>query len=82
MKMKVTVIGKEKMKGVSRKTDRPFDGSIVHMTFRKAGCEGIACDSTYIDANLRYFEEINVGKVYDLDRDGRGYIVDFSEVQK
>lgn len=79
--MKVTVVGKEEMKGTSKKTGNPYDGSLVHITFKKARCAGFAVESLFVDSSLARFNNIEVSKEYDLDRDGRGYILAFEAVK-
>lgn len=79
--MKVNVVGKEQMKGVSKKTGNEYNGSLVHIAFKKARCAGTAVESLFVDHGLAEYEAINVGKTYDLDRDGRGYILAFEEVK-
>lgn len=81
MKMKVTVLGKEKMQGVSKKTGGEFCGTMVHVTYPKMRCEGKAVETVFIDESYLPYGRIAPDRVYDLDRDGRGYIIGFSEVK-
>jgi len=76
--MKATVIGKEYVKGVAKKTGNPFEANVVHITYKKNKVEGQSCESVWLDPNNYPLSGIQVGKVYDIDRDSRGFIVDFT----
>ena len=77
--MKVTVVGKEHVSGKSRKTGNPFDANIAHVTHKKNGCEGLTVDSIWLDTAAYPLRGIEVGAEYNVDRDSRGFIVDFSK---
>ena len=79
--MKVNVVGKEKMKGVSKKTGREFDGALVHYLYKKARCDGPCSESVFVDDMLLPYGAIKVGATYDLDHDSRGYLLGFEEVK-
>lgn len=76
--MKVLVQGKEKLKGTSKKTGQPFDATLVHVSYDKKGCEGVACDSIFVSTDICDFSDIIVGEVYHADYDSRGYMVGFT----
>lgn len=78
--MKVTVIGKEMMSGTSKKTGQPYEATIAHVQYKKSKCEGFAVDNVWIDSSLCPAYDIEVGSNYDLDRDGRGFIISFERV--
>lgn len=75
--MKVTVIGKEVLNGTSKKTGQPFNATMVHCTFKKARCEGLACDKIWVDSSLCDEKAIFLEGIYDVDRDERGYLTAF-----
>lgn len=75
--MKVTVIGKEYVSGTSKKTGKPFAANVVHISHKKNGVEGMAVDSVWLDPASYPLPDIQVNKVYDIDRDGRGFICGF-----
>lgn len=75
--MKVNVIGKEFVSGTSKKTGKPFSANVVHVSQKKNGVEGLAVDSIWLDPLSYPLPDIQVGKVYDVDRDGRGFICGF-----
>ena len=62
--MNVTVIGKEFVRGTSRKTG-------------KIGCDGLAAESIWLRPEDVPMDSIEVGKVYTVDRDSRGRIIEF-----
>lgn len=78
--MKVMVLGKEHMSGTSKKTGKPYDSNVVHVAYKKNGVEGQTVESVWLDPSFIALAHIDVGKVYDLDRDGRGYVVGFEQV--
>lgn len=75
--MKVNVIGKEFVSGTSRKTQKDFAANVVHVSYKKNGVEGNAVDSIWLDPASYPLAGIQVGKLYDLDRDGRGFVCSF-----
>ena len=79
--MKVTVIGKEYVSGTSKKTGKPFAANVVHVSQKKMGVEGFAADSIWLDPASYPLPDIQVGKTYDVDRDGRGFICGFDLVR-
>lgn len=79
--MKVTVIGKEFVSGTSKKTQKDFASNVVHVSHKKNGVEGLAVDSVWLDPQSYPLNEITVGKVYDIDRDSRGFVCGFEQVR-
>ena len=75
--MKVRVVGKESVSGTSKKTGKAFAATIVHLSFKKARCEGSAVESVWLDPADCPVADIVVGKDYNLDRDSRGYVIGF-----
>jgi len=80
-KMKVTVVGKERLQGVSKKTGKEYNATLVHITYKKQFCDGLAAETVYVDQSFAPYESFNLSKTYDLERDGRGYMISFSEVR-
>lgn len=76
--MKVTVVGKEHLSGKSRKTGKDFDSNIAHVTYKKNGVDGQTVESIWLDPASYSLSDIQVGKTYDVDRDGRGFICGFT----
>lgn len=79
--MKVMVIGKEYVSGTSKKTGKEFAANVVHVSHNKNGVEGQAVDSIWLDPVQHPLSGIVVGKPYEVDRDGRGFIIDFTPVR-
>ena len=75
--MKATVIGKEYVSGHSKKTNKDFEANVVYVTHKKNKTEGQAVDTIWLDPATYPLAGIQLGKVYDIDRDSRGFIVDF-----
>jgi len=75
--MKATVLGKEHASGTSKKTGKDFAATAVHVSHKKNGVDGLSVDSIWLDPVSYPLSDIIVGKVYDADRDGRGYILGF-----
>ena len=75
--MKVCVIGKEHAEGISKKNGNPFSNTVVHVSYKKNRVEGQAVEAIWLDAKSFPLDAIQVGKTYDVDRDNRGYVIDF-----
>lgn len=75
--MKVTVVGKEHAEGISKKNGKPYSSTKVHVTHKQNRIEGLAAEVVWLDAASYPLDSVQVGKVYDLDRDNRGYVIDF-----
>ena len=75
--MIVKVIGKEYVAGTSRKTQKPFEANVVHVADKKMGVDGNAVDSIWLDPNTYPLSGIQVGKEYNVDRDARGFLLNF-----
>jgi hypothetical protein len=78
--MKVTVIGKTHLSGNSKKTGKPYDSTVAHVTCKKNGVDGLAAESIWLDAKTYPLEAIAIGKTYDCDRDSSGYIIAFDQL--
>ena len=79
--MKVCVIGKEHAEGTSKKTGNPFSNTVVHVSYKRNRVEGQAVEAIWLDAKTYPLDSIQVGKTYDVDRDNRGYVIDFEPVR-
>lgn len=75
--MKVVVIGKEYISGTSKKSGKPFEANLVHVSYKKNGVEGQAVEGIFLDPNTYPLSGIQVGKTYDVDRDSHGYPISF-----
>lgn len=79
--MKVTVIGKEFVSGTSKKSGKDFAANVVHIAHNKNGVTGQAVDTVWLDPVQYPLDSIAVGKVYEVDRDNRGFLIDFTPVR-
>lgn len=79
--MKITVIGKAHLKGVSKKTGNPYDFVQLHYNGKARGVEGTAALQVNVDPQLFPYDKIKLGAEYELDFDNRGYLVAFEEVK-
>lgn len=79
--MKVTIVGKEHVSGTGRKSGKAFDNTIAHVTYKKNGVEGQNVESIWLDAKTYPASDIQIGKVYNVDRDSRGYVCAFELVE-
>lgn len=80
--MKIKVIGKQHMKGTSKKTGQPYDFVALHFNAPARGVEGTAAQTVNIDPALIPFDRIAIGGEYDLELDLRGYVVAVDPVSK
>lgn len=77
--MQVTVIGKEHVEGVSSKTGEVFSMDRVYFVHRALGVEGQASSSFILPRRIKAVD-VQLNKVYNLDFDSQGHLVDFSRV--
>lgn len=80
--MKVKVIGKAHLKGISKKTGNPYDFIQVHYNGRARGVDGLAALTLSLDPMDYPFADVIVGCEYNVEFDNRGYIVEFLPVTK
>lgn len=76
--MVVKVVGKEAIKGVSKRTGKAFDNTLAHVTYTTSSVEGVKTEVIWLPAAEYPLSNIAVGCDYDLDRDNRGFILNFS----
>jgi hypothetical protein len=76
--MKVNLVGKQHIQGVSKKTGNPYDNTIVHVTYPESGIDGNAVDRVFLDAKVFPVESLVVGATYDLEYNRRGFVAGFN----
>jgi len=76
--MKVTVVGKEYVSGKSKKSGKELAANVAHVTHKKMGVDGVCVDSIWLDPDQYPLSGIAVGKTYEVDRDSRGFLIDFT----
>lgn len=80
--MRIKVIGKAHLKGISKKTGNPYDFNQVHYTGPARGVEGLSAQTLSLDPQTYPYDSITLGIDYDAEFDNRGYLVDFRPVSK
>lgn len=80
--MKIKVIGKQEMKGTSKKTNQPYHFMTIHYNAPARGVEGTAAKQINLDPALYPFANVVIGGDYEVDFDEKGYCVDFRPVTK
>lgn len=80
--MRIKVVGKAHLKGISKKTGNPYDFNQVHYTGPARGVEGLSAQTLSLDPQTYPYDSITLGIDYDAEFDNRGYLVDFRPVSK
>lgn len=78
--MKIKVLGKAHLEGVSKKTGNPYNFNQIHFLGKAPGVEGQAALTATLDPVAYPISSIVVGQEYNLEYNGRGYVVDFAPV--
>lgn len=76
--MKIKVVGKAHLQGVSKKTGNPYDFIQIHYQGRVRGVIGDAALTASLDPVLVNYEGLHVPCDAILEFDGRGYPVEFT----
>lgn len=79
--MKIKVLGKAHMEGVSKKTGNPYNFNQIHYLGKARGVEGQAALTATLDAVAFPISSIVVGADYNLEFDNRGGVVDFTPIR-
>lgn len=79
--MKIKVLGKAHMEGVSKKTGNPYNFNQIHYLGKARGVEGQAALTATLDAVAFPIGSIVVGADYNLEFDNRGGVVDFTPIR-
>lgn len=80
--MRIKVIGKAHLKGISKKTGNPYDFNQVHYTGPGRGVEGLSAQTLNLDPQMYPYDSITLGIDYDAEFDSHGYLVDFHPASK
>lgn len=80
--MKVTVVGKSRRAGTSKKgNDYDFTTIMAEYSMRVDDYnDGVQVDRINVDARMMPYALIVVGSIYDLDFDHNGYLLGIEEV--
>ncbi len=76
--MKIKVLGKAHLKGVSKRTGNSYDFYQLHYLGHARGVEGQAALTVSIDPSMFSFTEIKIGGEYNIEFDNRGFVVQFT----
>lgn len=79
--MKIKVIGKQHMQGISKKSGNPYDFICVYFVDRVQGGVGERGEQINLDPALYDFNLISVGKEYEVEFGRYNRIEDFREVK-
>lgn len=72
--MKVTVLGKAHLHGISQKTGNPYDCTEIHYLGHRRGVEGQAAIAKFVSADVIKADDVHINQTYDLEYDERGQI--------
>ncbi len=78
--MKIKVVGKAHLSGMSKKTNKPYDFIQVHYLGRARGVEGSAALTVSLDPSLYPYEKTPVPCDAVVEFDNHGYPVEFASV--
>ena len=76
--MKIKVLGKAHLQGVSKKTGSPYNFNQIHFLGKARGVEGQAALTATLDPVDYPIDNIQIGGEYIMERDGSGYVVEFT----
>ena len=79
--MKIKVLGKAHLEGVSKKTGNPYNFNQIHYLGKARGVEGQAAITTNLDPVAYPIGSIVVGGEYNLEFDGNRHVIDFSPIR-
>lgn len=78
--MKIKVLGKAHLEGISKKTGNAYNFNQVHYAGKARGVEGEAAKTLNLDPLDYPLYSIKVGETYEVEFDDRGYVVGFDPV--
>lgn len=80
--MKIMIEGKAHLEGTSKRTNKEYNFNLIHYLAPARGVEGMAAKTLSLDPKAYPIDTIAVGKVYNVEFDERGYVVDFTLAEK
>lgn len=78
--MKIVVIGKAHMEGMSKRTGKDYNFNQIHYNAPARGVEGLGAMTLMLDPDQVSYASIEVGATYSVEFDQRGYVVAFDLV--
>lgn len=79
--MKITIFGKIRRKGTSKKTGAPYDFLELHMAVPTQGIIGEGAETKIVDASFCDFDKLMLG-AYNAEFDARGNLLSLTFIQK
>lgn len=79
---RVKVVGKQHMKGTSKKTGEVYDFFVLHILGKSTRVDGQTCDAVNIRPADSPYADAVIGSEYNLEYDKNGYLLDFSPITK
>lgn len=78
--MKIKVVGKAHLEGISKRTNKPYNFNQIHYLGKAFGVEGQAAITQFLDPVAYPLDSIVVGGDYNIEFDNRGYVQEFTPV--
>ena len=75
--MKCNLVGIQSVK--SKKGDI---FTVCHTAYIRRGVDGMAVETIWLPGKLYPIDSMFVGDIYNIDRDGQGYVVDFELLER
>lgn len=72
--MKVKLIGKQHISGVSKKSGKPFDNNVAYIIKPDREVQGYVGDSVWLNPVEYPLENLVLDATYDLEYNNRGYV--------
>lgn len=79
--MKITIFGKIRRKGTSKKTGNAYDFVELHMATPKSGVIGESAERKIVDVSFCDFDKLALG-VYNADFDADGNLLALTPIPK
>lgn len=80
--MKVKIVGKQHMKGTSKKSGTPYDFYALYCLGKSSRVEGQICITVNVRPEDSPYADAVVGSDYNLEYDQNGYLADFAPITK
>ena len=79
--MRVQVVGKSNVEYTDKKSGELRSSIVVHVVYDDKRVSGLAVDKIWLSPSLIKYADIQCDEYYSIDRDARGYVVDFSRLK-
>lgn len=75
--MRVQVVGKSTVEYADKKSGELRSSIVVHVVYEDRRVTGLATDKIWLSSNIIKYSDIQCDEYYDIDRDSRGFVIDF-----